>query len=91
MLPKVIQVKALDGYRIAVRFNDGVEGVIDLSNDIWGPVFEPLKDPAFFAQVYVDPEWGCVTWPNDLDLCPQSMYEDILTARGPQSTTSTAD
>jgi hypothetical protein len=45
MLPKVILVRALDGFRLAVRFNDGLEGVVDLSDDLWGPAFEPLRDP----------------------------------------------
>jgi hypothetical protein len=79
MLPKVLHVQALAGYRLEVRFNDGMQGVVDLSSDLWGPVFEPLKDPSFFAQVFVRD--GAVTWPNDVDLCPHSMYEQIVAAR----------
>ena len=38
--------------------------------------FEPLRDPAYFAQVFVD-EFGAVAWPNGVDLCPDSLYRDI--------------
>ena len=40
-----------------------------------GPVFEPLKDPAYFAQVTVDAELGTVVWPNGADLAPDALYE----------------
>jgi Protein of unknown function (DUF2442) len=40
-----------------------------------GPVFEPLRDPAFFAKVRVDPELGTVVWLNGADLAPEVLHE----------------
>ena len=34
----------------------------------------PLKDPTFFQRVRVDPRWGCIVWPNDVDYCPDLLY-----------------
>jgi hypothetical protein len=47
-MSKILTVHPLDGYKIEVRFEDGGRGVVDLSSRLWGPVFEELKDPAFF-------------------------------------------
>jgi len=49
-------------------------------------VFEPLLDPAFFAQVQMDPLLGTVVWPNGADLCPDVLYtypERVETAESP--------
>ena len=75
-MEKITQVKALDNYRLEVIFNDGVRGVISLADRLFGPVFEPLKDPAFFAKVGVD-EFGAVAWPNGADLAPDALYERL--------------
>ena len=45
---------------------------------MWGTMFAPLKDPAFFAQVRVDEERGTVVWPNGLDLDPETLYDPSL-------------
>jgi len=73
---RAVQVRALPEYRLEVEFEDGVHGVIDLAADLWGPVFEPLKDPAKFAEVGLD-EFGVVCWPNGADLAPDALYDDI--------------
>ena len=51
-------------------------GVVALKDRLFGPVFEPLRDPALFRQVSVD-EFGAVCWPNGADLAPDAMYEEI--------------
>ena len=56
----------MDDYRLAVRFDDGTEGEV-ASYRLFGPVFEPLRDPVVFAQVFVD-EYGAIAWPNGADL-----------------------
>jgi hypothetical protein len=77
----VVAVEALPDYRIAVKFADGTEGVVDLTDDLWGPMFEPLKDPARFAQVTIDREAGAVCWPDGPDLAPDAMYDEIKRGR----------
>jgi len=63
------RVKALDGYRLEIVFDDDTMGVIDLSEFVrLGEVTEPLRDPVFFARVFV--EMGVPTWPNGCDIDP---------------------
>jgi hypothetical protein len=75
MIPKVVEVRHLEGYKLWLRFRDGVSGTVDLSSELWGPVFEPLKDVALFAQAAIHPELETVTWPNGADLAPEFLYK----------------
>jgi hypothetical protein len=78
----VQNVIPLPGYRLAVRFMDGVSGLVDLSARVVSPkggVFRQLADPEVFAKVYV--EYGAVTWPGEIDLAPDAMHDE-LKARG---------
>lgn len=70
---RVKQVEALKGYRLRVEFDDGVGGEVDLSDRLFGPVFEPLKDEGFFRRVEID-EFGAVCWPNGADLAPDALH-----------------
>ncbi len=74
MIPKVVEVRPLEGYKLWLRFQDGVSGTVDLSGELWGPMFEPLKDYALFAQAAIHPELETVTWPNGADLAPEFLY-----------------
>jgi hypothetical protein len=38
-------------------------------------VFSCLRDPALFDQVFLD--CGAVTWPGEIDLAPDAMYDEI--------------
>ena len=78
MLKDVAAAQPLENHRLRLRFEDGVEGVVDLTGSLkFRGVFEPLQDPAYFAQVRVDPESGTVTWPNGADLDPDVLYADV--------------
>jgi hypothetical protein len=70
-------VKPEPGYRLRIEFEDGISGTLDLSSDLYGPMFEPLRDVRLFAQARVD-EFGVVCWPNGADLAPEVVYEEIL-------------
>ena len=75
---RVVEVRALPGFRLAVRFADGTRGEVDASRLILGRqagVFQRLRDPALFAQVRLDE--GAVSWPGDIDLAPDAMYDEI--------------
>lgn len=73
---RMVHVRALPGFRLEVRFADGVAGTVDLSQELWGPMFEPLKDPDYFAKVEIS-EHGAPCWPNGADLAPDAIYEDL--------------
>jgi hypothetical protein len=75
-MEKVISVKALENYRLHVKFDDGIEGIVECRDKLFGPVFEPLKDPDLFAQVSID-DFGAVCWPNGADLAPDAMHDDL--------------
>jgi len=75
MIPRVVEVKHVEGYRLWLRFHDGVCGTVDLTAELWGPMFEPLKDVALFAQATVHPECETVVWPNGADLAPEFLYQ----------------
>jgi hypothetical protein len=78
MLMDIVGAKALGDYRLHLRFEDGVEGVVDLAPHLsFQGVFEPLRDPAYFAQVRVDADLGTVAWPNRADLDPDVLYGRI--------------
>ena len=74
----VTEVHTLPRHRLRVRFVDGTEGEVDVSHLIFAEdagVFVALRDPVVFAQAYVND--GAVTWPGELDLAPDAMYDEI--------------
>lgn len=78
---RITSVEVLAGLRLRVAFTDGLTGVVDLSDLVRSPragVFAKLADPTLFAQVRL--EYGTVTWPGDIDLAPDAMYEAIRTS-----------
>ncbi len=75
MLKDVVAAEAIGGYLLLLRFEDGVEGVVDMATHLsFRGVFAPLRDPSYFARVRVDAELGSVTWPNGADLDPDVLY-----------------
>ncbi len=78
MLKDIVEVKPLGGYRLYLRFEDGVAGELDLARRLrFDGVFAPLKDPAFFVQVHVHPQLGTLVWPNGADLDPDVLYAEL--------------
>ena len=74
-LKDIVTAKAFGDYRLHLKFEDCVEGVVNLEPHLsFRGVFEPLRDPAYFAQVRVHPELGTVLWPNGADLDPEVLY-----------------
>jgi len=77
MILHVKEAKYLHDYLIWVRFNDGIEGEIDLSDELEGEIFEPLKDISLFKSFKVDLELGTIVWQNGADLAPEFLYENV--------------
>ena len=73
---RVSKVEVAGKYRLSVEFEDGAKGEVDLSDRLFGPVFEPLKEPGFFARAAVD-EFGAITWPNGADIAPDALHEEL--------------
>ncbi len=80
---RVISVKVGLGYTLQLAFTDGTSGTVDLSSRLFGPMFEPLRDPVEFSQVRVD-EYGAVCWPNGADLAPDALYKTISSNADPR-------
>jgi Protein of unknown function (DUF2442) len=72
----VTGVEVVDVHRLRLTFDDGTVGEVDFSAREWRGVLEPLQDPAYFAQVRVDPESGTIAWPNGVDLAPEPLYDE---------------
>ena len=75
-MTRPVKVEPLSGYRLRVRYADGVEGIIDLSDQVGHGVFAPLGDEAFFRRVRIG-DHGQIAWSEDLEICPDSAYLEI--------------
>ena len=75
MFLHVTGVSHVAGYQLRVRFSDGVVKDVDLSKELHGDVFEPLKDPEFFKGAALNPETNTIEWPNGADFAPEFLYE----------------
>lgn len=73
------QVFYLQNYQLWLQFNDGSDGKVDLEGELWGDMFEPLKDVDLFKQVKLNPDLGTITWPNGADLAPEFLLALIET------------
>ncbi len=74
---EVTHAEYVDGYKIRLRFSNGTEGIADLSDALWGPVFEPLKDVERFKRFRLSEVLHTIQWDNDADLAPEYLLERI--------------
>lgn len=74
----VVRARYLDAHRVWLRFEDGLEGEVDLGRELDGEVFEPLQDPGYFARFEVD---GTLTWPNGADFAPEFLHDLVAEKR----------
>jgi len=81
MTPKLLSATHAGGYRICLRFADGTEAIVDFERELWGQVFEPLRDPARFREFRVDEGFHAIEWPNGADFAPEFLYERACAAR----------
>jgi hypothetical protein len=76
LLVDVRGVAVIGDHRIRLLFEDGTVGDVSFADCEWTGVFEPLRDPAVFAQVFVERQFGTIAWPNGLDMAPEPLYEE---------------
>ncbi len=81
-MERIISAKPLKDYRIDILFDDGTKGIISIKDRLFGPVFEPIKDPDFFSQLSVD-EFGVICWPNGADIAPDAIYQKLKSGSSP--------
>lgn len=75
-LVDITGVEVIGEYRLRLTFEDGTVGDVDFAGRDWRGVFEPMRDPAYFARVTVDPEAGTIAWPDGLDMAPEPLYAE---------------
>ena len=73
----VLEAQYRGGFVVWLRFHDGIEGEIDLGPELYGPVFEPLRDPTAFSQFTIDPLFHTLVWPNGADLAPEFLHDNV--------------
>ena len=72
-LPSVTKARYVRDYVIETTFNDGTKKVIDFTNWLDGPVFEPLKNKKYFRKFFLD--GSTISWPNGADIAPEALYD----------------
>ena len=75
---RIVSAEPLPGCRLKVRFNDGLRGVFAVEPERRGGVFLKLLEPSVFDAVTVNPDFGCVEWPGGVDLCPDTMHDEVM-------------
>jgi hypothetical protein len=73
IMQRVVSVRPLEDFRLSITFDDGTQGEVAVGDRLFGPVFEPLRDPTLFRQVFVD-DFGAIAWPNGADFAPDTIY-----------------
>jgi hypothetical protein len=75
MILHILEAEVCGPHLLCLVFNDGTGKVVDVQPLLSGPIFEPLRDPAYFARMAVDPVCKTVVWPNGADLAPEALHE----------------
>jgi hypothetical protein len=75
MVPCLSALKYIAAYRLWLQFADGVQGEVDLESELWGEVFEPLRDQAYFQTGQLDKELNTIRWANGADFAPEFLYQ----------------
>ena len=82
MILHTTEVTPLPNYRLRLSFNTGEQGEIDLSGELEGEVFEPLRDQALFSTARQDPVMKTVVWNNGADLAPEFLLDLLHRQQG---------
>lgn len=80
MLPHVLKARHVTAYTIWVRFNDGAQGEVDLSAELHGEIFQPLRNVEYFRGFTIHPELRTLVWPNGADFAPEFLRSSLKVA-----------
>lgn len=72
-MPAPTEIRALDNDQLWVKFSDGVEGIVDLSDFAGKGVFALWNDYQEFQKVYIGPD-DEIAWSEQIDMCPDAIY-----------------
>ena len=73
----ITSVAVVEGRTISIAFSDESVREVDLTEWMWGPVFDPIaKDDELFAQVTVDSDRGSIVWPNGAHFEAEALHGD---------------
>ena len=73
----VMEARYVRDFVVWLRFRDGTAGEVDLGQELWGPVFEPLRDVEYFKKFTVHPELETLVWPNGADFAPEFLHDAV--------------
>jgi Protein of unknown function (DUF2442) len=88
LLIDITGVEVIADYRLRLMFDDGTVGDVGFTRRDWRGVFEPLRDPEFFARVSVERDAGTFSWPGGLDMAPEPLYEEARSHPVPRAAAS---
>jgi len=75
MIIHIVKVKVVGPHSLDLTFDNGVYKRVNLRQELYGPIFEPLRDPSYFAKAYIDTDSRTVSWPNGADFAPDFLYQ----------------
>ena len=77
MIHDVVFARYKAEYKIEVRFDDGKRGTVDFSRYLdKGGVFDRFKDMTFFKNFKINEELGVLTWQDEIDIAPETLYAE---------------
>jgi Protein of unknown function (DUF2442) len=74
MILRILGAEVRGPHRLWLSFSDGTRTEVDVRPLLTGPMFEPLREPSYFARATLDPVCGTVVWPNGADIAPEALH-----------------
>ena len=75
MILRIREARVCGPHSLRLSFNDGTTKQVNVRPLLDGPIFEPLREPAYFSRMTLDAACGTVVWPNGADFAPEALHE----------------
>lgn len=85
MILRIREARVCGPHSLRLAFSDDTTKQVDVRPLLEGPIFEPLRNPDYFARATLDATCGTVVWPNGADFAPEALHElkaEALSATG---------